>query len=520
MYGFTSHPNMITADCWGGGSGPGADGLLPSRVMSSATAQGLRQVKIREHQPSLAIRSASTRWGNACAYVFHPAITSTGLPCASHRPFLHNEQALTWIRLAYKRSFDSHGSGSNIYLTRRNREWEPPVFERRETVATVLDRYRGVGPGFDFLRVALAMIIFTGHVSWLVGRVSTGAMPINGLNSVDAMNALRASGWEGWRRPIQISWVPAFFALSGFLVSGSALRTKAVQTFLAFRALRIWPALLVELTLSAIILGTFFTNLTPQSYFTNPLLYRYFGNLIGWVDFQLPGVFVRNPVPSVVNANLWTLPAEFDCYLVTALLMLTRLFYRRNLLTVIFIVMTLVFVVLNGLTDFAVTQTTLPAHTVTYYFFVGVMFYHWREYIPMRWSIFIVSLALTYFIQRYHHALYIAPIFLTYCTIFVGMVKIPKIPLINSGDYSYGIYLYGFPITQAVIALFPMLTHTRWQARAAAGAATVCFAVFSWHVIEKKALNLKRHLPLRWFPLPERAIRQTPAERLVSRVVS
>ncbi len=55
-----------------------------------------------------------------------------------------------------------------------------------------------------------------------------------------------------------------------------------------------------------------------------------------------------------VNANLWTLPSEFDCYFVTAALMLTGIAYKRLLITVIITVLTLVFITLNTLTKFAV----------------------------------------------------------------------------------------------------------------------------------------------------------------------
>ena len=112
------------------------------------------------------------------------------------------------------------------------------------SVKDTLDRNRGVGPGFDVLRFGLAAIIFIGHLKALTGHV--------GLSVSQAQSALITPwvvnwGWDGWYRPFQVSYVPAFFALSGFLVMGSAVRTRATQTFLAYRALRIFPALFVEL---------------------------------------------------------------------------------------------------------------------------------------------------------------------------------------------------------------------------------------------------------------------------------
>ena len=64
--------------------------------------------------------------------------------------------------------------------------------------------------------------------------------------------------------------VPAFFALSGFLVAGSAVRVRSVRTFIAFRALRILPALCVEITVSALILGPIVTSLSLHDSYTGP----------------------------------------------------------------------------------------------------------------------------------------------------------------------------------------------------------------------------------------------------------
>ena len=191
---------------------------------------------------------------------------------------------------------------------------------KRKTLSVddVLNANRGMGPGFDCLRVALAVVIFGMHVGWLTYKPHfSGAPPLSthGLNSDLYPDGAQ---WVGWRRPFSVSYVPAFFALSGFLVMGSALRTRATQTFLMFRALRIFPALVVELCLSAFVLGLWFTSLPWAKYLADPSVLRYFGNVVGAVDFFLPGVFTHNTVPDIVNRNLWTLPAEFDCYLITA----------------------------------------------------------------------------------------------------------------------------------------------------------------------------------------------------------
>ena len=99
---------------------------------------------------------------------------------------------------------------------------------------------------------------------------------------------------------------------------------------------------------------------------------------------------------------------------------------------------------------------------------------------------------------------YIATIPLTYCVVFFGLVRLPKIKLVASGDYSYGIYLYGFPIIQTYMSLFPQLKGQFVFLILLAGSTTFLFAAFSWHAIEKRILALKANLPQRWFPVAAR----------------
>ena len=58
------------------------------------------------------------------------------------------------------------------------------------------------------------------------------------------------------------------------------------------------------------------------------------------------------------------------------------------------------------------------------------------------------------------------------------------------GDFSYGLYLYGFPLQQTVNFLWPR-PMTALQNAAIAGLAALLFAVLSWHLVEKRMLAMK-----------------------------
>ena len=287
------------------------------------------------------------------------------------------------------------------------------------------------------------------------------------------------------------------------------------STFLANRFLRIFPALIVEVSLCAVVLGETLTTMPLAEYFTDHQFFRYMGNMTGFITFSLPGLFVGNPVRGIVNVNLWTLPAEFHCYLVTAVLMATGLIFRRSMFTAIFVIASIVGAALNTFGDFAVVPGLLPDYIITYYFFVGVLFFHWRGNIPAKLWMFVVCSIFSYALLMSRHTVFIVPIVITYCMVFFGLVAIPKLPIIRTGDYSYGIYLYGFPISQALVAAFPtVFIGHQYLLLLCATVATFAFAAFSWHAVEKRVLPMKRHLPSKWFPVPPKGIiAQTPERR-------
>lgn len=191
--------------------------------------------------------------------------------------------------------------------------------------------------------------------------------------------------------------VPMFFALSGFLVTGSAYRTITVTRFLAFRAIRIVPALFVEVSLSALLLGPILTIVPLSKYFSDPQFYEYFGNIIGRVRYSLPGLFLSNPYGGIVNGNLWTLPAEFYCYLTIGTLMVLGVLFRRTVFSTILSVALVAFIVFE--VWFRETYTSDMQHytaTAVAFFFFGSLFFQWKEFIPLNQGLFLVCAGLVY----------------------------------------------------------------------------------------------------------------------------
>ncbi|MDR3465930.1 MAG: acyltransferase [Xanthobacteraceae bacterium] len=353
------------------------------------------------------------------------------------------------------------------------------------TVKERMDAHGGGGPGFDLLRIALSLLVIL-------------------LHSFHTAYGVPASDFlaTGWSHPIWAATLPVFFGLSGFLVCGSALRSRSLRVFLTFRALRIFPALAVEISLSALILGPLLTTLPWQSYFTDARFLRYFGNIVGWIHFELPGVFEQNPSQGIVNRSLWTLHPELLCYVMMAGLMWFGFVYSRWKVTVLWLLATAVLGAYNLFTGRFELIGIYPGQVLVYYFLTGLVVFHWRDRIVVNPWLFALSVIGSYVLALIPQTTFIAlPLANVYIMLYLGMMKLPRVAFLQNGDYSYGLYLYAFPIQQAIVEFLP--NARSWLVVfCLAVPITFCVALFSWHVIEKPTLKLKRFVQNAPKPIP------------------
>jgi hypothetical protein len=61
----------------------------------------------------------------------------------------------------------------------------------------------------------------------------------------------------------------------------------------------------------------------------------------------------------------------------------------------------------------------------------------------------------------------------------------------SRNDYSYGVYIYGYPLTQLLIS-FGAVQLGFWAFMGLTGSITLALGVASWWLVEKHALRLKR----------------------------
>lgn len=144
---------------------------------------------------------------------------------------------------------------------------------------------------FDALRLVASLAVVAGH-----------AWPLTGVSA-----APRLGG-----HLVHHDAVYVFFAISGFLITTSWFRSPHPLRYLRNRALRIFPALVLVVIATVFVIGPLVTS--SPDYLGEPATWSYLGNIALVAQYELPGVFQANPV-TAVNGSLWTLGAEFACYL-------------------------------------------------------------------------------------------------------------------------------------------------------------------------------------------------------------
>ncbi|MFZ4689350.1 MAG: acyltransferase family protein [Polymorphobacter sp.] len=279
-----------------------------------------------------------------------------------------------------------------------------------------------------------------------------------------------------------------FFTLSGFLVTNS-LEMRGVLQFAQARALRMLPGLWVMLVVTAVIATIGFGTLPLAAMPGNASLWQYLlrnAFLLGHY-YSIDGVFVANPIPTAINGSLWTIPREVHCYIALAIIGATGLLARRHLLLVGYGLG----IAAHMLLPLDIIPQLAPLRPLAISFFAGVLLYLYRERVFLSWPLAVLVVLLAMAAEAGPWRELAAQLSAAYVAL-VAAILVPgtwkrfshALP-----DYSFGIYIYAFPVQQAMIATG--IGATPFANMASTLVFTVPLAALSWHLIEKPALALK-----------------------------
>lgn len=249
--------------------------------------------------------------------------------------------------------------------------------------------------------------------------------------------------------------VLAFFTISGFLITLSYERTKSPLQFLKKRVARIYPGYLVSVTVSSLVFVPLISD------------WRWSDLTVGDIQGMLSNLLLRNFIVGAdrlpaVNGALWSIPFEFWCYIGVMGLGLTGLIKRRWSYAIAAAGVMLVRVWLDatgrrpggGLIE-SIIGFPYFWFNVAPPFLLGGAVYLNRDRLPRNAIVFALMLVATILASHLPIAdpwrsivtRTMLPPTLTYGVLLPAFSRTVRLPdVARFGDFSYGCYLYGFPI--------------------------------------------------------------------------
>ncbi|MFH1980804.1 MAG: acyltransferase [Pseudomonadota bacterium] len=354
----------------------------------------------------------------------------------------------------------------------------------RSSPPMLAERASGRNNNFNLIRFLAAAMVMLSH-----------SYPLTG-NSGEPLSRLGLSyGFVA---------VDAFFVISGFLVTGSLFNRADTLSFIRSRCLRIFPALVVCNLVCIGVVGLLFTRLPLVDYLKQGQLLRYFVNntllVLGPLQSWLPGVFMDIPFRYTVNGSLWTLPHELRLYLLATIFSVLA-FMRGGLIgphraRVGIILIGLVamggYLSIHTIVCIEVFQVMewVPLRLLALFFGGGALWIL-RGRVPLSGRLALLCVA-ALLVAGVNIRLFFIVYTLTipYLVLYGAYAPTGRLWCFNRlGDYSYGMYIYAFPVQQSIASLLPGIGVA--EMFGLAWLVTLVPAMLSWHLIEQPLLRLK-----------------------------
>lgn len=330
--------------------------------------------------------------------------------------------------------------------------------------------------------------------------------------------------------------VAGFFFLSGFLITRSKAGPVSTLRYFWHRFLRIYPGFFLILLVTAFGLaplawlqenGTWngfwdATSESPLTYFSNN-----FTLLLG--QLNIAGMGTTTPLyldHGILdwNGSAWTLAFEFGAYILVALLGIFGALAHRLVGGLvaggIIALATMQWLGIGNLPGVSFVFADFRFLLLMAPFAWGMLFYLFREKIPIDDRLAVAALAVAVITYLRGGWLLVGQYAFCYVLIWFS-IRVTKLSgWDRRGDLSYGIYISGWPIMW--FATFYNIQEWGWIAyHAIVIVAVHIYAFFSWHLIEKPAMSLKRWVPpvparfARWLQFTRSRVAEVSRRRLV-----
>lgn len=331
---------------------------------------------------------------------------------------------------------------------------------------------------FGLARLALATTVIVSHAPYLLDG-SQHREPLFALTGQITFGELAVLG---------------FFFVSGVLVTANYATTPNLAQFCRKRAARILPGFAAAYLMTLFVAGPL-TGGTLATLLGQPGL-EAAARLVLLQPPTLQGAFHGAPDPRMNNA-MWTIPYEVACYLVTAILGAAALLHAPRVQLWLLCLVTLLVLTEPWQALPPETQAMLgnPRQAVRLLqtFLIGAGFFHHRARIVLHGpaaALAAIAYAGMVFVPGLLFS--VAPICGGYALLWLVFAGRPG--LIGSiglqTDISYGLYLYGWPVQNALVCLMPGLQP--WTLAFATLPIAAAAAYLSWIAVERPAMRHSR----------------------------
>ena len=295
--------------------------------------------------------------------------------------------------------------------------------------------------------------------------------------------------------------VGVFFVISGMFITRSWMGDPHLGRFAVRRVARIVPGLFVCLLVTTVLAVTFFSPPGWRGLF-DPAPWRYiFGNtVLHWLVYNIPPEELALPgvlAGQHLNGPLWTLYWEGRMYVMVALVGLAAALPLRSWM--------------RGVALFLLLAANLFPDVVSGYiwevrmwslFLVGMLLQTLAPELRVGWRHVACALALVLLNLTRSAALTPSPVtwfgvalLAVTLALAVGSARLPWGGHVQRHDYSYGIYIWHWPLILMLRELFPSLGPLAFCSVAILTVLPV--AALSWHLVEAPALRAARRWLLR-----------------------
>ncbi|MBP2156849.1 acyltransferase family protein [Erwinia rhapontici] len=321
---------------------------------------------------------------------------------------------------------------------------------------------------FDIVRhLAAFMVIFSHHYAF------------NGLAEPKVLGATKLGTFA----------VLIFFSISGYLITGSLIKSTGLKSYIHKRAMRIMPGLITCAFFMTYILCPFFGSgdgfefiLSKDSFFTFLDL-----STFGWHPDEINGFASSYIHKNALNGSLWTLGFEVLSYALITIIIFKRDSAIEITISLILISIITQVAVKAGLIDrvgFDINRASLLLSV----FFIGGFLYltkdHWNSTILKTMMVVISTFLLVFVCNKSEQSISfyacIPFIIIPLCNLFSDNI------IKGRFDISYGMYIYAYP-TQQILSNNYNLTF--WSSLTISIIIIIIISTLSWLLVEKRFIR-------------------------------